>query len=270
VKSVACTVYPVYLIAREIASGTGLPVALLLPADLGCPHNYSLTPADMARLERATVILANGLGFEPFLGRLAEAGFKDRIREVAPASARALEHGEGLNPHLFTTPAGVSAMSDRIAGEITALFPAEAAAPVRRRAEALRTRLAAIAGEWKALSERLRGIPVLITHDSLEYIAEAFGLEIVGRLESDDGHEHSAHSRLEIEKTIRDRHPRAILSDRSGQNDELDALGREHNLPVIGLPTLTSGPADAAPDALEASLRTIASGLEPLTAIPAR
>ena len=271
VKTVVCTVYPVFLIARDLASGTGLPVSLLLPAELGCPHHYALTPADMARLERATVILANGLGFEPFLGRLAETGFQDRIREVTPASAaHTPEHGDGPNPHLFTTPSGVSAMAERIAGEMTALFPAEAAAFFRSRSDTLRARLATIGNEWEALARRLRGTPVLITHDSLEYIAETFGLEVVGRLEADDGHEHSAHSRLGIEKTIQDRHPRAILADQSVPAEELNALGREHALPVIGLPTLTSGSSDAAPDALEASLRAVASGLEPLTTLPSR
>ncbi len=263
--SVVCTVYPVYLIAKELASGTTLQVKLLLPADLGCPHHYSLTPTDMAGLDRAKLILANGLGFEPFLDRLSESGFADRIRQIAPASAAMRsEHGDQPNPHLFTTPAGLSAMVDAAAGALRDAVSSEAAVLLGRNAERLRARLAEAGKEWTAAAGKLAGTPVVVTHDSLDYISSAIKLEIVARLEIDDEHQHSAHSRLEIEKAIRDRRPVAILTDALEESEEIEALGREYGVPVVPLPTLTTGSDAAGSNVLESAMRAIPASLVPL------
>jgi ABC-type Zn uptake system ZnuABC Zn-binding protein ZnuA len=66
---VLCTTFPIYQITRNVvADYEGVRVELLLPASLGCPHHYSLTPQDMQKLARADVLIINGLGMEEFLG----------------------------------------------------------------------------------------------------------------------------------------------------------------------------------------------------------
>lgn len=39
----------------------------MLPANLGCPHDYMLTPQDMLKLTQADILIINGLGMENFL-----------------------------------------------------------------------------------------------------------------------------------------------------------------------------------------------------------
>lgn len=66
---VLCTTFPVHQITRNVVQGReGVDVQLMLPASLGCPHHYSLTPQDMQKLARADVLVVNGLGMEEFLG----------------------------------------------------------------------------------------------------------------------------------------------------------------------------------------------------------
>lgn len=263
--SVICTVYPVYLIARELASGTGLPVRMLLPAELGCPHHYSLTPADVATLETSKRILANGLGFEPFLDRLADSGFGSRILRIAPASlALPVSGDEQPNPHLFTTPAGLSGMIDAAAAALSDAVPSGTAGIMRENASKLRSRMSEIGRDWAETAARLRGVPVVVTHDSLDYIASTMNLSVVARLDSDDEHQHSAHSRLEIEHAIRDRRPVAILTDDVEQPDDIIELGREHKIPVIALSTLTASRAAPPPHALEAAMQSVVAALAPL------
>lgn len=67
--NVLCTTFPIYQIARNVVQGhTGTRVELLLPAALGCPHHYSLTPQDLVKLAQSDVLVVNGLGMEEFLG----------------------------------------------------------------------------------------------------------------------------------------------------------------------------------------------------------
>ena len=47
---VAATTYPIWVLTREVADGTGIEVELLTPPDAGCPHDYVLTPNDLMKV----------------------------------------------------------------------------------------------------------------------------------------------------------------------------------------------------------------------------
>ena len=66
--NVLCTTFPVHQIARNVVQGReGVALQLMLPAGMGCPHDYALTPQDMRKLASADVLVVNGLGLEEFL-----------------------------------------------------------------------------------------------------------------------------------------------------------------------------------------------------------
>jgi len=68
-KQILCATFPMYQITRNVTQGRkGVDVQLMLPASLGCPHDYALTPQDMQKLAGAKVLVVNGLGLEEFLG----------------------------------------------------------------------------------------------------------------------------------------------------------------------------------------------------------
>ncbi len=57
-KIILCSTFPVYQITRNVAQG-GDPAAirLMLPASMGCPHDYVLSPQDMQQLSLFRVVL---------------------------------------------------------------------------------------------------------------------------------------------------------------------------------------------------------------------
>ena len=66
---VLVSTFPVYQFTRNVAAGSKLvQVELMIPAQLGCPHDYALTPQDMRKLAETEVFIVNGLGLEEFLG----------------------------------------------------------------------------------------------------------------------------------------------------------------------------------------------------------
>lgn len=84
---VVATVLPVENLTLAIAEGSKrIEVRGLLPATAGCPHDYSLTPGDMKKLEGADMIVAVGLGYEPFLERIRQ-GSKKSLEMVLAAEA---------------------------------------------------------------------------------------------------------------------------------------------------------------------------------------
>lgn len=71
-RKILCTTYPVFLFVREVANGGPLQPQLLLPPEAGCPHDYSLTPADLMKISgEGTLLIRNGLGLDDALWKTA-------------------------------------------------------------------------------------------------------------------------------------------------------------------------------------------------------
>ncbi len=71
--NIVATVLPVENLALAITAGSKyLNVVGLLPSSGGCPHDYTLTPGDLRKLEHADMVVAVGLGYEPFLEKIKE------------------------------------------------------------------------------------------------------------------------------------------------------------------------------------------------------
>jgi ABC-type Zn uptake system ZnuABC Zn-binding protein ZnuA len=68
-RVILCSTYPIFQITRNVVGSLNtVDVQLLIPAALGCPHDYALTPQDMGKLSGADVLIVNGLGMEEYLG----------------------------------------------------------------------------------------------------------------------------------------------------------------------------------------------------------
>jgi len=81
---VVCTFLPNYVFARNVVGDTpGVNVRLLVSTDVGCPHNYVVTPADLKAVAQADVIVANGLGLESFLDMLRRTNPKARVITIS-------------------------------------------------------------------------------------------------------------------------------------------------------------------------------------------
>ncbi|MGH3605971.1 MAG: metal ABC transporter solute-binding protein, Zn/Mn family [Pseudonocardiaceae bacterium] len=88
------------------------------------PHSYELTPADGRALATAQYVIANGVGYDPWVAKLVAAN---------PAPARSvLTVGdlvgvkEGGNPHRWYSPNDVHRVIEQIAADYQRIDPADA------------------------------------------------------------------------------------------------------------------------------------------------
>ncbi len=103
-RPVLCTTFPIYQITRNVTQGhQGVQVSLMLPAGLGCPHDYVLTPQDMQKISSAHILVVNGLGMEEFIGApVKKANPKVVVIESAKGIHDLLEYHEASevgDPH---------------------------------------------------------------------------------------------------------------------------------------------------------------------------
>ena len=95
------------------------------------------------------------------------------------------------NPHFWLDPRNGKIIAKRIAGALTALDPKNA--PLyEKNLTAFEARVDAKWTEWEKKLEPLRGAKVITYHKTYEYLAAAFGFEVVARLEPKPGIEPSA------------------------------------------------------------------------------
>ncbi len=246
-KMVLATTWPMYELVRELASGTRLQITLLNSAELGCPHHYSLSPSDLLKVQQGGAVVAVGAGYEPYLDRIRAAAPQVRIVEVAsgmplmPAVDPDLEpYG---NPHLFTSPGGMRVMVP-VAGAFLSEFAENERDMIAVNQMNVMSQLGQIEAQYREVRRKVESVPVIVTHDSLDYVAGDLGLVVVDRLDEGENEGPAVSHLLAIKQAIRQKKIRAILVDSHHASKVAAMIARETGVPLIELDMLTTGPVD--------------------------
>ena len=286
IQNVLCSTFPIYQLTRNVAQGReGVEVQLLLPASLGCPHHYSLTPQDMKKLANADVFVVNGLGMEEFLGAPvaqanrdllvvdSSAGIPDVMAYAEDRHGAEAEHAEegheaheegeeehrhhhlhaGANPHLFVSPRMAAKLALNVAAGLSKADP-EGAGVYYRNARAYAGRMNALAGEMSALGQRLRNRRIVQPHGVFDYLARDLGLEVVAMLQP-HGQEPSAAEMIEIVRIVREKNAGAVFTEPQYSPKAGQTIAREAGIPAAVLEPAASGPEDAPLDYFETTMR---------------
>jgi ABC-type Zn uptake system ZnuABC Zn-binding protein ZnuA len=266
-QRVLCSTYPVYVFAKAVCVGrSGLSVELLLDSQLGCPHEYVLTPADLRRLSQSEVLIVNGLGMEPFLSDLGKAAqVKARTvnasdglsREWIAGVEHAGAHGTDWNPHLFGSPRLAAKMCINIGMQLARWDPAGAVVYTTNSMSAA-ARLGELAQEVTSLGTGIQNRKVVTQHRVFDYLARDLGLHIVAAIQEHPGEDVTASRRLELVRLIRSEGVVAILSESQADGSIAVSLARETQVPVVVLDPFVAGDASATLDSyVEAMHRNI-------------
>jgi zinc transport system substrate-binding protein len=269
---ILCTTFPVCHFVRHIVEGreTAVHVGLMLPAAMGCPHDYVLTPGDMTKIAEADVLVANGLGLEEFLGaplRRANANLRvidssRGIGETIPIAgghegqepgARGHEHG-GMNPHLFASPRMAAKIVRNLAPELAAIDPAGSAL-YRNNADNYAARLDRLADDLAAAVKGLRTRKIVTEHAVFDYLARDAGLDVAAVIEETPGTEPAASEMLRLGRAIKSSGAGAVFTDPQYPGKIGQTLAREAGVPAATLDPVASGPEDAPPDYYEQTMR---------------
>ncbi len=149
------------------------------------PHLYRATPSDIQALQRAELVLYNGLHLEGQLGEVFArlSGMKPvvAVAEQAVPEEMLIDAGGAPDPHVWMDAGLFSRVAPVIADAYISLDP-DGEAGYRERAEAVCETLNALDGWIRAgiatIPEEQR---VLVTaHDAFTYFGAAYGMEVAG------------------------------------------------------------------------------------------
>jgi ABC-type Zn uptake system ZnuABC Zn-binding protein ZnuA len=257
---------PMEIFTRNVVGDApGVTVESMLPASMGCPHDYALTPGDMRKISSADLFVVNGFGMEDFLGEpVRRANPKiltvETARGVLPIHG---EHGHGnANPHTWVSPRNAILQVREIEKALSAARPVSAGA-FRRNADAYVSRLSALAEEFETAAKTFRRRNIVTFHNVFGYLARDLGLTVVGEIETAPGQEPSAGEIRNLTRTIRERSVPVVFSEPQYSPKLAEALAREAGIPVRVLdPVATGSPAlTAYEDAMRRNLSTLKEAL---------
>ncbi|WP_100499278.1 metal ABC transporter substrate-binding protein [Geodermatophilus chilensis] len=197
--------YPLEWAAQRVG-GDRLDVSSLTPPGAEA-HDLELAPQDVAAVAEADLLVYLE-GFQPALDEVAtaeaagtawdagqaadltltaeEPGHEGETAEEHAAHAEEetageghAEDGEALDPHFWLDPVRLASVGDALAERLAEVDP-DGAAAYEQNAAALRADLEALDAEMQAGLGNCAVTTMVTGHDAFGYLADRYGLEVVG------------------------------------------------------------------------------------------
>jgi zinc/manganese transport system substrate-binding protein len=256
--------------------GDQFEVQVSMPNGLD-PHEWEPSAKDIEAMNKASLIVANGLGLEGgmegALAQAAQAGvpFFTASEHIA---IRTVKEGQGLptgdedqavgaqDPHLWLDPLRLKTVVSALAADIKIRFGTDLSA----RAIDLGARLDALTVQIQA---QVAEIPaekrLLVTgHESLGYFADAFGFTLVGAIvpSLSTRAEVSASDMADLKNTMKGRKVSVIFTELGTPPKVAQALGTEVGLKVVEITTHALGDDGSYFTFLQSLATTVVSALQ--------
>lgn len=252
--NVIASTFPIYQITRNLTNGTSVRLSLLLPSNLGCPHDYTLTPNDLQKISQARALIINGLGMEEFSDKQIKQikptlviidsanGINDLIDDEYDSSHN--HHSQShKNPHLYLSPRMSARIAANIASQLAEITP--------QHAQILLSNLSIFVHSMNnlntrviELSKQLKNHKVAQPRGLFDYLARDIGLEIVAVLPH-HSQETSAAYVISVIQKLKNSHAGAIFTESQYSQLAAQTISKETGIPMVTLDPITTGPEDA-------------------------
>lgn len=221
-------------------------------------HFVTAKPSHLVALSRADVFVQIGLSLETaFVPGLLENARNPKIAPGQPGFVNTSEgwtaldvpkvidrrngdvHPQG-NPHLNLDPRGGRQMAEHICAGLSAVEPSSKAA-FEQRLKAYVEKLDAAQKRWAEMGAAWKGRKIVVYHKEFDYLAEAYGLTVVGAVEPQPGIPPTPGHIAELVQSLRGVKDALILTAAWSNNKEVAELARQTGARVVELPNMCGG-----------------------------
>jgi zinc/manganese transport system substrate-binding protein len=265
-------------VAREIGGDRVSVVALAKPTE--DPHYVDAKPSHIVTLNRADALIEGGAELElGWLPPLLENSRNSRIsagapgRIVASEGIRLLEiptsfdrskgdvHSLG-NPHFMIDPVNVKIIARNIADHFAQIDP-KSAATYRGNLGRFNTKLDAKFADWQKQLAPYRGARIVTYHKDFVYLAERFGLNIVGELEPKPGIAPSPAHLAQVIGKMKATNAKVILVQPFQNRKTAETVARQTGATVLDVPQQPGAAPNTTTyfDLMDSLVGTLARGL---------
>ena len=273
-KSIVVTYSILGSIVKELV-GDKAKVSVSVPNGLD-PHEWAPSAKDIEAINKADLVVQNGLGLESGLEKTLKAARERGVKFFTASdyiTVRRVGSGEGVpsgdpdqatgaeDPHFWTDPLAMKNIVSALASQLKS----DLGIDVDAQSQDLQARLDHLNEE---ISNEVESLPPdnrnLVTgHESMGYFAQRYGFRLIGAIIPgiSTQAEVSAADLAELKKLIEDNHVKAIFAELGTSTAVAKAIGEETGAKVIEL-TTHSLPKDGSYFSFERNLAmTIIDGL---------
>ena len=249
-KSIVVTYSILGSIVKELV-GDKATVTVSIPNGLD-PHEWEPSAKDIETINKADLVIENGLGLEGGMGKTLEVAKNKGVKFFTASDYITVRHvgpGEGIpsgdpdqvvgapDPHLWMDPIAMKSVVSALAPELMKDLNLD----VTAQAQNLESRLDDLNNE---VANTVAAIPQdnrkLVTgHESMGYFAQRYGFKLVGVIipSLSTQAEVSAADLAALKKAIEDNHVKAIFTELGTSPAVAKAIGDETGVKVVELTT---------------------------------
>ncbi len=224
-------------VAGQIA-GAGAAVTSILSNPDEDPHLFEASPSVARAIAGAGIVIANGLGYDDWMGKLLAARGAAQPKSLVVADL--LGRKAGANPHLWYAPATMPTVAKALAATLAGIDPAHAA-DYAARLQAFQDSMAPVQAKVAALRQRFAGLPITATEPVFGEMAAAVGLVVRNmrfQLSVMNDTEPAASDIAAFEADLRHRRVRLLIYNVQATNSaaqRMQRLAKESGIPVLGV-----------------------------------
>ncbi len=172
--------YPVYVTTLNLVDGAdGVSLINLIDPDMGCLHDYKLTPDDIEKMTGADLFIASGMGMESFVGKTSMGIPRLETLECGEDVPHIIgDEDEIQNCHYWMDIENAINQCEKIKRTLIRLNPENSGVYEKNAAE-YTEKLNSLLEEAKTRAEGFGDGSVTIYHDSLEYFTKELGIGYV-------------------------------------------------------------------------------------------
>ncbi|MHB8086232.1 MAG: metal ABC transporter substrate-binding protein [Dehalococcoidia bacterium] len=249
-KSIVVTYSILGSIVKELVGNTAT-VTVSVPNGLD-PHEWEPSARDIEAINKADLVIENGLGLEGGLEKTLKAAKNNGVRFFTASDHIDVRHvgaGEGIpsgdpdqalgapDPHLWMDPVAMKSVASALVPELSQDLNLD----VTAQAQNLEARLDALNNDVAStVADIAQDNRKLVTgHESMGYFAQRYGFKLVGVIvpSLSSQAEVSAADLAALKKAVADNHVKAIFTELGTSPAVAKAIGDETGVKVVELTT---------------------------------
>lgn len=241
--NVTTSFYPMYIASINLLDGINeIEVNNLTQKSTGCVHDYTLTPDEMIKLSTADIFVINGNGMEAFLDKVM-MNFSDMKVLNTSKNVNYLENEDEINPHTFVSIENYIKQIKNLQSGLISFLP-EYEIQISKNAEEYLTKLNNLNEYAHQKLDKFSGEKIVALHESFEYFANDYGLNIMAIIEEEEGISASASSIKNIIYNAKRNGVAAIVVDEDSSLTTAQMISKETNIPCVQFNTTIYGDFD--------------------------
>lgn len=255
-KVVVTTFVPYFVFTQNLA-GDNIQLINLIN-NTQEPHDYQLKPSDLATLQKADLIIRNGLGIDDWVVEAAEKSgsqaqiftASDYITPLPPQHSEVLDastgeiddHNDAFDPHLWVSPKNVLQLLPHLQTALSTIDTNHTASYQ----ENLSKYIATLQALDTTITEQLQPYiqkQFISFHEAFQYFARDYGLVSAISIESYPGKEPTPKYLQSIIQLIKEKQIKAIFSEPQFSPRIVETLAQDLHLQVFSLDPMETGTA---------------------------